>query len=490
MKTPPGPPLPRGGVELADRCMTLPALHGDRLSSPPWQEGAGGGLTHKRRRPICATILLTALLALPAGCKHAVVERTPVKAGFSPARLIDPVAQCDSNTLLNWDDLTTLADKMKEANRPAVLPPQRNILVLSGGGAFGAYPAGLLVGWSEAGTRPEFDVVTGISTGALIAVFAFAGPEYDQLLKQNYTSTTNKDIYRMKNIVRGLLTESLADATPMRDRIRAQANDELIAKVAAQHRKGRRLYVGTTDLDARRPVIWDMGQIACDETEGSRDLFRMVILASASIPGFFPPVRIPVTINGEKYVERHVDGGVTSALFVRPPWLPPTDRRDPAKSGLYGSNLYVLIAGKLYADEEEVRPRSLSVLGSSVSTLLYTQARDELFKLYFASGLTGMNFKLAAVPDDVSCKIDSTDFNPEAMTRLFEEGRARAKGKELWRTTPPGCLAREVPAFRGSIRLDYLPPNDDTMFLPHPPADTPPAKTIREAVIGGPPSEK
>ena len=433
------------------------------------------------------TLLLAGLLALPVGCRSTVMDRTPVKAGFSPSRLIDPVAQLDSNTLMNWDDLTALADKLKETNRPAVLPPQKNILVLSGGGAFGAYPAGLLVGWSEAGTRPEFDVVTGISTGALIAVFAFAGKEYDPFLKQNYTSTTNKDIYRMKYFVRGLLSESLAESTPMRDRIREQASAELIAKVAAEHRKGRRLYIGTTDLDARRPVIWDMGHIAGEDTDAARELFRMVVLASASIPGFFPPVRIPVTINGEKYVERHVDGGVTSSIFVRPPWLTPADRRDPAKSGLYGSNVYVMIAGKLYADEEEVKPRSLSVLGSSVSTLLYSQAQDALFKLYFASALTGMNFKVAAVPEDVSCKIDSTDFNPEAMTRLFEEGRARAKGKDLWRTTPPGSLPREVPAFRGSIRLDYLPPNDDTMFLP-PPAPEP--KTIREAVIGGPPSEK
>lgn len=433
------------------------------------------------------TLLLATVLAVPAGCRTPAEDRTPVKAGFTPSRLIDPVAQLDSNTLMNWDDLSALADKLKQVNKPAVMPPKKNILVLSGGGAFGAYPAGLLVGWTEAGTRPEFDVVTGISTGALIAVFAFAGPEYDPILKQNYTSTTNKDIYRMKNIVRGLLTESLAESTPMRDRIKQTATPEMIAKVAAEHKKGRRLYIGTTDLDARRPVIWDMGQIACEDTEAARELFRMVVLASASIPGFFPPVRIPVTINGEKYVERHVDGGVTSSVFVRPPWMPPADRRDPAKSGLYGSNLYVMVAGKLYADEEEVKPRSLSVLSSSVSTLLYSQAQDALFKLYFASALTGLNFQLAAVPDDVSCKIDSTEFNPEAMTRLFEEGRARAKGKDVWRITPPGSLPREVPAFRGSIRLDYLPPNDDTMFVPPP---VPEAKTIREAVFGGPPSEK
>ncbi|WP_020471130.1 patatin-like phospholipase family protein [Zavarzinella formosa] len=432
---------------------------------------------------------LALLMIGPAGCSGTSQDRTPVKAGFSPARLIDPVAQCDANTLLNWDDLTVIADKIKEDHKPKVLPPQKNVLVISGGGAFGAYPAGLLVGWTEAGTRPNFDVVTGISTGALIAVFAFAGPEYDPLLRQYYTSVTNKDVYKMKSILRGLLSESLADSTPMRDKIAETTTPEVIAKVAAEHRKGRRLYIGTTDLDARRPVIWDMGAIACDDTEGARDLFRMVMLASASIPGFFPPVRIPVTINGEKFVERHVDGGVTSALFVRPPWLPPEQRRDPTKSGLYGSNMYVMVAGKLYADQEEVRSRSLAVLGSSVSTLLYTQARDELFKLYFASALTGMNFKLSSVPEDVECKIDSTEFNPEAMSRLFEEGRSRAKSKDLWRTTPPGSLPREVPAFRGSIRLDYLPPNDDSMFLPpvpKPKSDLPTPANIRETFTGDP----
>ena len=440
------------------------------------------------RRP-WVRLVLALLMVGTAGCGSTSTDRTPVKAGFSPARLVDPVAQSDSNTLLNWDDLTQVAERIKETHRPKVLPRQKNILVISGGGAFGAYPAGQLVGWTEAGTRPDFDVITGISTGALIAVFAFAGPEYDPVLRQYYTSVTNEDVYKKKTILRGLLTESLADSTPMRDKIKETTTTEVIARVAAEHRKGRRLYVGTTDLDARRPVIWDMGAIAAENTEGSRELFRMVMLASASIPGFFPPVRIPVTINGEKFVERHVDGGVTSALFVRPPWLPPEDRKDPAKCGLYGSNLYVMVAGKLYADQEEVRARSLNILGSSVSTLLYTQARDELFKLYFASALTGMNFKLSAVPEDVECKIDSTEFNPEAMSRLFEEGRARAKGKDLWRLTPPGSLPREVPAFRGSIRLDYVPPNDDTMFLPPTPAtkaDPTINQNLRETFTGEP----
>lgn len=411
-------------------------------------------------------IVLATTLVASSGCGTTITERTPVKAGYNPARLVDTVAQSDSNTLLNWDDLAQVAERIKEEHRPAVQPKKKNILVISGGGAFGAYPAGVLFGWTETGKRPEFDVVTGISTGALIAVFAFAGPEYDPVLRQYYTSITNKDVYDKKNIVSGLLTESLTDSKPMREKIRLTTTPEVIAKVAAEHKKGRRLYVGTTDLDARRPVIWDMGAIASDNTEGSQELFRMVMLASASIPGFFPPVRIPVTVNGEKFIERHVDGGVTSALFVRPPWLPPEDRKDPSKAGLYDSNLYVIVAGKLYAEHEEVKANTLSIMGSSVSTLLYTQARDELFKLYFASALTGMNFKLAAVPEDVECKLDSTEFNPEAMSRLFEEGRSRAKTKDLWRNTPPGALPREVPAFRGSIRLDYVPPNDDSVFLP------------------------
>lgn len=406
----------------------------------------------------------TAMLAMGlVGCGSTKPERTPVKSGFTPTRLIDPIAQWDANTLLNWDDLITMADQLKDRNRPAELPPKKNILVISGGGAFGAYPAGVLVGWSEAGTRPNFDVVTGISTGALIAVFTFAGSEYDPVLRQYYTKITNEDVYERKSILRGLMTESLAESTPMRLKINETTSKEVIAKVAAEHRKGRRLYIGTTDLDAKRPVIWDMGQIACEDTDAARDLFRTVMLASASIPGFFPPVRIPVSINGEKYVERHVDGAVTSALFVRPPWVPPEDRHDPRKTGLYGSDIYVMVAGKLYPDQDQVSSKSLSIMASSISTVLYTQARDELFKIFFASALTGMNFHLTAVPEEVTIKIDSTEFDPTAMSLLFEEGRSRARSKELWRKTPPGALISEVPAFRGSVKLDYLPPNDDAL---------------------------
>src|SRR5581483_3651702 len=163
-----------------------------------------------------------------------------------------------------------------------------------------------------------------------------------------------------------------------------------------------------------------------------------VLLASAAIPGFFPPVRIPVEADGMKFEERHVDGGVTAALFYRPPYLPPGQRSDPAKASLYDSDLYIVVAGKLYPDPEQVKANVLDIAGSSVSTLIYSQTRDELYKLYTACVLTGMNYHLAAIPQEFPATSSSTDFDPTQMTMMFEAGRRQAVGGTAWRATPPG----------------------------------------------------
>ena len=191
-----------------------------------------------------------------------------------------------------------------------------NILALSGGGANGAFGAGILYGWSAAGTRPIFKIVTGISTGSLIAPFAFLGSDYDQILKQVYTSVETKDIVKFRSFIftrRGL--DSLADSSPLQGLIEKYVTDDAIRSVALAHQTGRRLYIGTTDLDANRLTIWNMGVIASIDRPEAFDLFRKILLASASIPIIFPPVYIPVEIGGEIYEEMHVDGGVATQVF-------------------------------------------------------------------------------------------------------------------------------------------------------------------------------
>lgn len=413
--------------------------------------------------------LFALVLVMSAGCWQMLQPPAPIKAGFNPVELIDPVGESDAASGLDMKDLYAVAERLRHERRPAVLPPVRNVLVLSGGGAYGAYSAGVLVGWTESGTRPQFDVVTGISTGALIAPLAFLGPECDPQLREVYTTLRSTDVFRIRKTVRTLLlaTESFADSSPLARQIERMVTPDLLRRVACEHRAGRRLYVGTTELEAKRPVIWDLGEIACRGTMDDLLLFRQVLLASAAIPGFFPPVHIPVTVDGKPLTERHVDGGVSNALFFRPPYTPPELRHDPAAS-LYGSNVYTLVAGKLYADPTTVSRRSLLIAADSVSTLIYAQTRGDLLKLYTACLLTGMNYYTAAIPADFLAPESSTDFDPKEMTRMFDEGRRRAASGMEWRTTPPGLEPGEGAFLRTGTTLTRVPLEVPKNPLPQP----------------------
>ena len=421
-------------------------------------------------------VLLLAILA--TGCRtNDMGPPTPTAAGIHPAALRDEAAEADSCGTGAKNGLFAVAESVRKEQKPAVIPPKKTVLYLSGGGAYGAYPAGVLVGWSEAGNRPVFDVVAGVSTGALVGMFAFVGPDYDSELRRVYTTLSTRDIFRIHKSIRTILGESLADNTPLTCLIRGIGTPEFIQRVATEHAKGRRLYVGTTELDGRRQVVWDMGAIASEGTAESRELFVRVLLASAAIPGFFPPVSIPIDVNGVRYQERHVDGAVTAAIFFRAPWVPLDKRNDPVARSLYDSDLYILIARKLYADPEPVKPRALTIASTSVSALIYTQTRDELLKLYTASVFTGMNFKVSSIPVDYPLVTMSTQFEPAEMGKLFDEGRRLVLSGAAWRTTPPGLEPGEQLSIRGGSTLTIdpkapklLPPNN----IPSSRAGTPP----------------
>jgi len=302
-----------------------------------------------------------------------------------------------------------------------------NILVLSGGGVFGAYPAGLLCGWTAyekppaEGGRPSFDVVTGVSTGALIAPMAFLGPAYDPALKQLYTTVTNDDIFKIRKSIRSFFAESLADSAPLRSRIDCFYTAEAMQKIAAEHAKGRRLYIGTTNLDTKRLVVWDIGAIATKGTEEARKLIVDVTVASAAIPGFFPSVRFNVNIDGRPYEELHVDGSVSRAMFFRPPVFSSSEQESVGPNSLAGTNLFALVAGKAYPDPEGVRARTIAVVGAAVSNLLYVTARGDLYRFYTYSTLSGMDFFTAAIPADLKVTNSSTNFDTKETTKMFNE---------------------------------------------------------------------
>lgn len=403
-------------------------------------------------------IIFCSLLAvgLPA-CQSAPERHCNAAEAAGVTALVDRTLVADTVPVLDVKLCESLAE---HAQTSPVVPVAAssahqpfNILALSGGGAYGAYSAGVLAGWTEAGTRPSFDVVTGVSTGALVATLAFLGPDYDPFLKRFYTTVTDKDVYDRKSDIAALFSDSFRESKPLAKLIEAVVDPKLLKAIAAEHAKGRRLYVGTTHLDARRLVVWDMGEIASRGTTADLGLFRQVLLASASIPGFFPPVPINVEVDGKPAEELHVDGGVTASVFFRPPHVPRGRLKRLGDRPLEGSNMYIVVAGKLYADPGCVERRLIPIAADSISALLYSKTRGDLFQLYALALATGMNYRMTAVPPELDVPRDATSFEPAVMSWLYEVGREQAKAGNGWRTTPPGTQPGEEVPVRGGTRL-------------------------------------
>ena len=316
----------------------------------------------------------------------------------------------------------------------------RNVLALSSGGLYGAYSSGFLAGWSETGTRPEFDVVTGVSTGALIAPLAFLGPEFDDRMQQLYTSIRAEDIFQIRAWVTIPFKDAVASSAPLRKLIESQVTPELMERVAAEHRKGRRLYVGTTNLNTRRLVVWDMGAIACRPCPEGCHLFRDVLLASCSVPGMLPPVPFTVEVEGHTVTELHADGGVSSQIFVPP--LVFEAAAGNATTPPSGGNLYAVVSGKLYPDATAVKQRVLPILGATTGTIMYAHCRAELMSLYGQAKLAGMKYHLTALQQDMVVNADtSMTFNQEEMTRLYAEGVRDGISGPNWRRDPRVILS-------------------------------------------------
>ena len=325
-----------------------------------------------------------------------------------------------------------------------------NFLALSGGGMYGSFGVGVLSGWAETDERPVFDVVTGISTGGLIATFAFLGPQYDERLRTNMIGVTRADILRGRPAIHLPFADSLYTARPLAKSIERELTTQVLAEVAAAHASGRRLYIGTTNIDTHRLVIWDMGAIASRGTPESEELFRNIVLASSSVPGMFPAVRIEVEIDGVKYEELHVDGGVSDEVIFRSFMVADLNRAAGVNlsAAPAGSTLYVVSNGKLYADPTCTRPRFTNMLAQSMRSIVYGKTRDELYRIYLNCLETGVEFRLTAVPQEM--RLNATGglgLTPEDQHRLYQEGHAigaatRRMG-EGWRDLPPGTDAAE-----------------------------------------------
>ncbi len=384
------------------------------------------------------------LLALTlVGCAAAMV-RNPVPVALEGDAAV--VGMGPSQIRYWGDELPPNADAMvKEkwaqvrASRPEMLTSGRrpvvNFLALSGGGSDGAFGAGVLAGWTASGKRPEFDLVTGVSTGALTAPFAFLGPKYDEALKKVFTESDTKDIAIMQP-VRGLLGgDSLASNAPLAKVVAFYVNEAFLEEVAQEHRKGRRLLIGTTNLDAERPVIWDMGAIAVSGEPESLELFRKVLLASAAIPAVFPPGFVQVTAGGVVYDEMHVDGGATREVF-----LVPTQFMAQKAVGRLGINpirrAYIIRNGHVSPEYKAVKAKTLSIAGRAVSSLIKSQGVGDLYELFVFAKKNDIDYNLAYIPGDFH-DTSTQAFDPVYMTKLYDLGFGLAQAGYPWKKVPP-----------------------------------------------------
>lgn len=322
-----------------------------------------------------------------------------------------------------------------EARWGGIMHREHNYLVVSGGGANGAYGAGVLVAWTKLGTRPEFTLVTGVSTGALTAPFAFLGSEYDAKLQEIYSTLNTQQIIDMRNVFAIFGSDSVFDSTPLSRLIKKFIDDEMIEALAREYHRGRTLSIGTTNLDASRPVIWNITRIAASGHPSAAKLIHQVLLASASIPGAFPPVYIEVeTPDGRKYDEMHVDGGVTSQMFLYPvtmDWSEIIEILDVKGA----PTIYVIRNAFAHDDYKAISPRLIPITDRTISSLIRTQGVGDFFRIWTLANRDGLDLEVTWIPDEARDEIGvkpAEVFDPRYMEALFEYGYQRTIDKGVW----------------------------------------------------------
>ena len=310
-----------------------------------------------------------------------------------------------------------------------------SIIAISGGASDGAYGAGLLNGWSQTGTRPVFKVVTGVSTGAIIAPFVFLGSRYDDKLKEFYTKYSTKDIFRIRPS-----HNSLVSSQPLELLIEQYIDIKLLKEITVEYKKGRRLYVGTTNLDAEQLVIWDMGKIASVGEDKALKLFRKLILASASMPIVFPPVYLNVEANDKIYDEMHVDGGVTRQVFFLYDVVQGFEKAAKEK-GFNISKIkyaiYVIRNGYVDPFYKEVPDKLPAIAKRTVNTMINAQSLGDLYRLYIFTKEDKGDFNLAYIPAGYTPN-SKEFFDPVEMQKLFDLGFDEASRGYPWKKAPPG----------------------------------------------------
>ena len=382
-----------------------------------------------------------AILAMTAGCAST-PERTPLPPEYTLTAAIPGIPEArfwgDEWPTYSEQRLNTFTDADFQREFSGVYRKPHNYLAISGGGANGAFGAGLLLGWTARGDRPEFTMVTGVSTGALTAPFAFLGPDYDDELKTVYTTTTTGDIVKRRNFIEAAFGDSVADTTPLRNLIASYIDDDMIAAIAREHRKGRRLFIGTVNLDAGRSVIWNIGGIAISDYPSKLELIREVLRASSAIPVAFPPVIINVEADGRQFDELHVDGGTGAQVFVYPAeadWREVT-RKLKAQGA---PQVYVVRNAFLDPDYRGIKRNVLPIASRTIDSLIRTQGIGDLYQIFTLCKRDGNEFNLAYIPSEFT-EEPAEGFDPVYMGKLFELGYQMAIDGYPWQKVPPGFV--------------------------------------------------
>jgi hypothetical protein len=394
------------------------------------------------RKPILqftAFILCLSITACSSIPRHAEPIGTAANAqiaGFSGVRYLpltnpEPIQEMLRHAFLN--ESSESYEEQADGSRAY------SYLSISGGGSDGAFGAGLLNGWTKIGGRPEFKVVTGVSTGALIAPFAFLGPAYDDKLKQAYTTVDSSRIFIARSLLAVLWSESLNDTAPLREMVASFIDQKVLAAIAVENAKGRRLLVASTNLDAEEPVVWDLGAIASSNNPKKLDLFRTVLVASASIPAVFPPTMIDVVVDGKKYDEMHVDGGVFFQSFSIGSLIDLSSTIRAAHQDYAGKvlqRLYVIRNGRVTPDPEQVKRGLSSIAERSILSLFKVSGINDLWRLYLSTIHDDAEFRFISIPLDYKGETEE-QFNKAEMTRQYYYGEKMALSGIPWLSIPP-----------------------------------------------------
>jgi hypothetical protein len=401
------------------------------------------------KRAALRCLATTFVVLLLTGCGTLLRDPVPLEAkndpsvpGFTDIRFyplteVEPMRKAIRQAFLTEtpDNYETLADGWR----------RYHYLAISGGGSDGAFGAGILNGWSAKGNRPTFKVVTGVSTGALIAPLAFLGSAHDPQIKEAYTTVNRGEILVQHDLISMLWEESVADNGPLKALVTTYITPEVLDAIAVEHAKGRRLYVASTNMDREEPVIWDMGAIASSKDPAKLELFRSVLVASASIPAIFPPTLIKVNLDGRQYDEMHCDGGVFFQSFfigsiVDLPGL--IREAHPDYKGKVFQELHIIRNGSTTPARKQI-PRGLrSISGRAVATMLKVSGINDLYRLFLSTEHDNVAFYFVALPEDYERSTEE-EFNEAEMNRQYQLGYQLGANGIPWRRLPPGYVLED-----------------------------------------------